>query len=263
MQPLKAGRFFAVADPALSPSGRLAFIASRCASCQQRLRIMRGRQVASFAQALSAGWMSSGKLVVSVGRGEDTDIWVLGPNGRGHELEWLTRAAARIGIETEKELVLSPNRRTLLFSGEGSGEHHGNYIVDLRRRRLLPLAGEADDAPTFSPDGRRIAFQQVSRGGDWDLCISDISLRAASHAHCFRSAGGNDREPAFLPNGREIVFSSDHAARQNGISSLYLLDLRTGSVRRLTPAGYDATSPKVAPDGRSVIFVRRALVPLR
>jgi hypothetical protein len=264
VRPLDAGRFFAVAGPALSPSGRLAFVASTCASCPQRLRIVRGRHVSSLAQALSAAWMGRGRLVASIGHGEETDVWVLGPNGRGHELEWLTRAAAKVGLETEKDLVLSPNRRLLLFSGEGSGEHHGNYLVDLRRRRLSPLAGEAADGPTFAPDGRRIAYQQqVSLGGDWDLCIAEITVRVSSHRHCFRTAGANDREPAFLPSGRELVFSSDRASRRNGISSLYLLDLRTGSVSRLTPPGYDATSPKVAPGGRSVVFVRRALVRLR
>ena len=259
---LAVGDFFAVAHPSLSPSGQLAFIGSRCASCQQRLTVLQGRRVATLAQALSATWMNSRRLVVSVGRGEDTDIWVVGLNGRGHELKWLTGAAGRMGIETEKELVVSPNRRMLLFSGEGSAEHHGNYIVDLLRRRLLPLAGEAADAPTFSPDGRTIAYQQVSRGGDWDLCLSGVSRRAAAHPHCLRSPG-NDREPAFLPSGRKIVFASDRASRRNGVSSLYLLDLRTGSVRRMTPAGYDAISPAVGPGGRSVIFVRRALVPLR
>jgi Tol biopolymer transport system component len=263
VRPLATGSFFSVADPSLSPSGQLAFIASRCASCQQRLTIMRGQRTATLAQAVSLTWVDKERLVVSTGRGEDTDIWLVSRNGRGHELEWLTETARRNAVETEKELVVSPDGRTLLFSGEGSAEHHGNYIVDLRRHRLLPLAGEADDAPTFSPDGRTIAYQQVSRDGDWDLCISRISLRAASHEHCFRSPGGNDREPAFLPNGQEIVFASDRGSRRSAVSSLYLLDLRTGSVQRLTPARYDAISPTVAADGRGVIFVRRALLPLR
>ena len=263
MRPIAVGGFFSVADPALSPSGQLAFIASRCASCQQRLTIMSGRRAATFTQAMSVTWMNKRQLLTSAGRGEETEIRLVNRAGRGDELEWLTSSADRIAVETEKELVVSPNGRTLLFSGEGNAEHHGNYIVDLTRHRLLPLAGEADDAPTFSPDGRTIAYQQVSRAGDWDLCLSSISLVAASHERCVRSPVGNDREPVFLPNGREIVFSSDRASRRSAVSSLYLLDLGTGSVRRLTPSGYDATSPTVAANGGSVIFVRRALLPLR
>jgi dipeptidyl aminopeptidase/acylaminoacyl peptidase len=257
------GRFFAVADPTVSASGQLAFVSSRCASCEQRLTVMHGRRAAIFGQATSVAPLNKGRLLVSAGRGEDTEIRLVDRNGHGNELEWLTRSAERIGIENEKELVVSPNRRMLLFSGEGRAEHHGNYVADLLRHRLLPLAGEAESAPAFSPDGRTIAYQNVSRRGDWDLCVARISLRAVSHERCFRSPGSNDRQPAFMANGRTVVFSSDRASRRSGVSSLYLLDLRTGSVRRLTRGRYDATSPAVAPDGRSVIFVRRALVPLR
>ena len=260
--PLAAGRFFAVANPALSPSGRLAFIASSCAACRQRLALARGRDTILLKRALSVTWMDSRRLIVSVGRGEETELWVVSADGRGHELEWLTEEAEEIAVETERELVLSPNRRTLLFSGEGASEHHGNYIVDLRKREVLPLSGDANDAPAFSPDGRTIAYQHVARPDDWDICVARISHRASSGAHCFRSPAGNDREPAFLPNGRQLVFSSDRASRRNGISSLYVLDLADGSVRRLTGGGYDALSPKVTPDGRGVIFVRRALVRL-
>jgi Tol biopolymer transport system component len=227
---------------------------------------MRGRRAKLRAPALSVTWLSAGKLLASVGRGEDTDIWVVAPSGRGHELEWLTKAADGAAVETEKELVVSPNGRTLLFSGEGSSEHHGNYVVDLRARRMLPLVGDADDAPAFAPDGRTIAYQHATGDGNWDLCLAklaNVSLQGASHARCFSYPRGNDREPAFLPGGHQLVFSSDRAARRSGVSALYLLDRRTGGVRRLTRLGFDATSPKVAPDGRSVVFVRRALVRFR
>ncbi len=261
-RPLAAGRFFAVANPSLSPSGRLAFVATSCAACRPRLAVVRGRDTILLKPALSVTWINSQRLIVSVGRGEETDLWVVSPDGRGHELEWLTEQAEEIAVESERELVLSPNRRTLLFSGEGASEHHGNYIVDLRKREVLPLSGDANDAPAFSPDGRTIAYQHVARPDDWDICVARISLRASSGARCFRSPAGNDREPVFLPNGRQLVFSSDRASRRNGINSLYVLDLAGGSVRRLTWGGYDAISPRVTPDGRSVIFVRRALVRL-
>jgi len=214
--------------------------------------------------ALSATWLNAHDLLFSGGRDEETEIRVAGLDGRSRELAWLTHQAESIAVETEKELTVSPDGRTLLFSGEGAAEHHGNYVVDLTRRTVRPLVGEADDAPSFAPDGRTIAYQHVTEGGDWDVCVAklaEITLHGAPRADCFRAAG-NDREPVFLPDGRHIVFSSDRASRRNGVSSLYLLDRRSGSVRRLTQPGFDATSPKVMPDGRTVLFVRRALVPL-
>jgi Tol biopolymer transport system component len=256
------GHFFSVAAPSLSPSGRLAFTASSCAACPQRLAIVQGSRAETSSPATSVTWMNDGRLLTTAGRGEDIDVWLVDPRRGRHEIEWLSQAGERLNVENERAWAVSPDGRNLLFSGEGRGEHHGSYIADLRRQRLMPLAGEANDAPAFSPDGRTIVFQHVSRRGDWDVCLARIALRAAPRGRCYLSPIGNDRRPVFLPNGRQIVFSSDRASRRTGASSLYLLDLGTGSLRRLTPGGYDATSPATARDGRTVIFVRRALVPL-
>jgi Tol biopolymer transport system component len=263
VRPLAIGSFFSATSPSLSPSGRVAFVATACAACAQRLAIVQGRRARRSSPATSVAWLNDRQLLTTAGRGEDTDVWLVGANGERHEIEWLSQAARRIHAENQRGLTVSPSGRSLLFSGEGPSEHHGNYVADLVRHRLRPLRGEGDDAPTLSPDGRTIAFQHVSRRGDWDVCVAPAVPRAGSATGCFSASRGNDRQPAFLPNGRQIVFSSDRAARRSGASSLYLLDLRHGSLRRLTPAGYDATSPAVARDGRSVIFVRRSLVPLR
>jgi len=263
VQPVDVGRFFSVADPSLSPAGALAFVGSRCASCAQLLELARGGDATSLGHAASITWLDRSTLLASVGQGEETDVLVVGTNGRKRELAWLADEADEMGLEKKTELVVSPDRRLLLFSGEGNSEHHGNYAAQLSSHRLLPLIGEAADGPAFSPDGRTIAYQQVSPAGDWDVCLSGISNGAFGSRHCYRSPAGNDRAPAFLAGGHGLVFVSDRAARRSGVSSLYRLDLRTGSVSRLTPAGYDVGSPAVTPGGHSVVFVRRALVPLR
>ena len=263
VQPVEVGKFFSVADPSLSPAATLAFVGSRCASCAQELELVRGRKARSLGRAASITWLDRSTLLASVGQGEETNVLLVGSNGRKRELAWLADDAEEMGLEKKTELVVSPDGRMLLFSGEGNSEHHGNYAAQLSSRRLVPLIGEAADAPAFSPDGRTIAYQQVSPAGDWDVCLSRISNDAFGSRHCYRSPGGNDREPAFLAGGHALAFVSDRAARRSGVSSLYRLDLRTGSVSRLTPAGYDVGSPAVMPGGHSVVFVRRALVPLR
>jgi dipeptidyl aminopeptidase/acylaminoacyl peptidase len=260
---LRLGRFYTVTNPTLSPSGALAFIASRCASCDSRLGVLREGRVTLFSRASSAVWMSSRTILTSVPEAEDRGLRLVGLDGRSRPLAWLSRTAYSFAIEDEREFTLSPGGRMLIFSGEGSREHHGIYLVDLAHRRLSTLAGEAVDWPVFAPDGRSVAYQHVSAHGDWQLCIALPHGRMAAGARCLPALNWNDREPAFLPDGHGLVFVSDRAARSNAIGSLYRRDLRTGAVRRLTPAGYDAGNPVVTADGRAVIFVRRALVALR
>src|SRR5215211_3263477 len=253
--------FFAAARPSLAPSGRLAFVATTCASCEQHLAVVGGARATRVGPAVSVAWLNDERLLTSAGPGEDTDVWLVGASGRRQEVEWLSDAAEHIDVESKRALTVSPNRRLLAFSGEGPREHHGNYVADLVEHRLLPLPGEGDDAPAFAPDGRTLAYQHVSSRGDWDLCFSRVARGTVSQRHCLPSPG-NDREPAFV-NGRVLVFASDRMAPRSGVSSLYLLDLRTDALRRLTPPGYDATSPTVGSDGHGVIFVRRSLLPVR
>jgi dipeptidyl aminopeptidase/acylaminoacyl peptidase len=260
---LRLGRFYSVTNPALSPSGALAFIASRCASCQPRLGVLRDGRVTLFGPASSVVWLSSRTILTSVLDGEDSGLRLIGMDGRSRPLVWLNREAQSIAVESERELTLSPDGRALIFSGEGSREHHGIYLADLVHRRLSALAGEAVDWPFFAPDGQSIAYQHVSARGDWEICLARAQGRPADSARCFPAPKGNDREPAYSPDGRSLVFVSDRTARRNSISSIYRLGLRSGSVLRLTPAGYDAGNPVVTPDGQGVIFVRRALVALR
>ena len=137
-----------------------------------------------------------------------------------------------MAVETEKELIVSPDGRTLLFSGEGNAEHHGNYIVDLSRQRLLPLAGEADDAPSFSPTAARSPTSRSRGPATGTSACRAFRTGPPRTGTAVRSPGGNDRQPVFLPNGHQLVFASDRALRAARSARLYLLDLRTGTIRQ-------------------------------
>jgi TolB protein len=66
------------------------------------------------------------------------------------------------------------------------------------------------------------------------------------------SAEGVEEFPTFEPGGRRLVFSRD----EGGLRRLVRLDLETGEEDALTRGGFDEVQPEVAPDGRSVYFVR-------
>ena len=111
-------------------------------------------------------------------------------------------------------------------------------------------AGHQRGPPSWSPDGRLIAFTQVLAG--IGIGIHVISPLGGSARKIIDSALG----AAWLPDSRSLVY---FAGTDKGLALFHHV-LTTGARRQLTtpPAGFSDRDPEVSPDGRSVAFVRTA-----
>ena len=78
--------------------------------------------------------------------------------------------------------------------------------------------------PGISPDASEIAF--VSGGDIW------TTSSAGGAARLLVAHSANDSRPMYSPDGSKLAFNSD---RDGGLN-IYLMDLRTGVVARLTHA---------------------------
>jgi hypothetical protein len=133
-------------------------------------------------------------------------------------------------------------------------------ILDVERQKVAleaRLASLAEIAgPTWSPDGRAIAFTALARGAS-DLYTYDL---AAGRLRALTADAHADLHPAWSPDGTTMAFvtdrfSTDRAALIAGKYELALLNVATGAITRLT--GFrDANhySPRWAPDGRTLYF---------
>ena len=138
-------------------------------------------------------------------------------------------------------------------------------------------------AAGMSADGRYVAFYSTSESlvpGDTnraaDLFLRDLrsgTLRRVSLGRGGRQANARSTAGAISADGRFLAFVSDAdnlvAGDTNGASDIFLRDLRTGTVRRLSASAggvqgeFPSDAPTITPDGRFVAFLSLAgnLVP--
>ncbi|HET9581667.1 MAG TPA: BamA/TamA family outer membrane protein [Gemmatimonadota bacterium] len=148
------------------------------------------------------------------------------------------RTLALDGVDAVFDLAWSPDGTALVVSGTRGG------IVDLYRVDVASGAVErltegafAELAPTWSPDGRTIAFV-TDRAPDADLGqlrppgmglgFYDIATRAVRVERPLGDA--KHISPQYAPDGRSLYFISD----PDGFSDIYRLDLASEEVFRVT-----------------------------
>ncbi len=97
----------------------------------------------------------------------------------------------------------------------------------------------------LSPDGRKVAF--VARGEIWAA-----SARDGGDAVRVSKSDARESQIAWLPDSRRIVYVSE----RSGVGQLFLFDFTTNAETQLTSAATGDSAPSVAPDGKSIAFVR-------
>ena len=123
--------------------------------------------------------------------------------------------------------------------------------MDLRSRksRKLTDAGGIDTAPTYSPDGRQIAFES-DRGG-----TQQIYVMGSDGGNAKRITFGNGRyaNPVWSPRGDLIAFIK----MQGG--QFYLGVIRPdGSGERLITQSYHVEGPSWSPNGRVITYFKES-----
>ena len=124
-------------------------------------------------------------------------------------------------------------------------------------RQLPQTAGVGDSAPSWSPDGRRIAFQRALLGGKRDAVFvmnADGSSQRRVTPWALRAG-----QPDWSPDGRRILFYSNWGGSAGISANLYTISPSGKRLKLLTHARggkVQHLSATFSPDGKWITFAR-------
>ncbi len=197
--------------------------------------------------------------------------------------------AITVSEGTSMAVAVSPDGRTLAIDLQGT-----IWTLPATGGVARPITDGFDDArqPSWSPDGRTIAFQGY-RDGSYDIWAVDAD---GTSQRKITSGAYDDREPVWSRDGRRIAFSSDRHTRTNydiftvhvasgeivhvtahtgneymptwapgdaeigfistrdGEQGVWAVSVANGTERLVSPAGTRADAPSWGPDGRIVYY---------
>jgi WD40 repeat protein len=157
--------------------------------------------------------------------------------------------------------VLSPDGNELIFFSEKdlfsinlflADAHTGEIehtIIQTERDPHLESMQFINSAGAWDPDGKRVAFATVTRGRPV-LGILDVDRRIITRRIPFESLG-EILNPSWSPDGRRVAFS----ALAGGYTDLFIYDLESGRLDRITEDPYTDIQPQWSPDGSCLVFV--------
>lgn len=141
--------------------------------------------------------------------------------------------------------------RFVLFTSQRSGNWQ-LYEVPFRGgpARRVRTNAFTEYQLDLSPDGKQLAFLTNASGqeGLWLMPWPDGPARLlVDHG---RAVLGN---PHWSPDGKRIVFSSNYRLGHQ----IYIVDVQSGKVDRLSPLVKGGCEPRFSPDGSKVLYVSR------
>lgn len=155
--------------------------------------------------------------------------------------------------------ALSPDGRYAAFVASPPGRFSvGNiYVVEVGSAMPVPLTTDVDTgnrAPTWSPDGTRIAFVRLHEDGAADILVKPVLGGFETRLATVDKFRGHD----WSPDGDHLAVALGD--RSGGPARVHLLSVQGGTLRAITdpPGPTGDYEPRFSPDGQTLAFVRWA-----
>jgi TolB protein len=178
---------------------------------------------------ISPAFSPDGKMIAFCSSKDSgsTQLYVAGADGSG--LRRLTNdspvihSSPRWNPRTGREIAFISNR-------SGSPQIYAIDVDGSNLRRLLDKGGFAD-SPSWSPDGRYIAFTwRPPSASRFDIFLMEVATGAVIQ---LTDGAGDNESPSWSLDGRHIAFQSSRSGR----FEVYLMHIDGTGVKQITTAG--------------------------
>jgi tol-pal system beta propeller repeat protein TolB len=219
--------------PAFSPDGRhIAFESNRDGNFEIYVMDADGRNPRRLSNHPAAdrapAWMPDGRLVFLSDRDRRPDFDVYAMNLDGSRVERLTTTGRNFAPQ------VSPDGRAIAVQMD---QEVRVISLDDRSVRRLTFSPENGMSPTWSPDGRRLAFATTR---NQRLEIFTMTADGTEQRTLVSMPGASVLDPRWSPDGSRVAFvqvpaPDDEAADTSQPYAIFVVEVETGRIRRLSP----------------------------
>lgn len=127
----------------------------------------------------------------------------------------------------------------------------GLYILNPFEGEITEVVSKGTNfAPTFSPDGKKLAFCSTLEEGNPEIYVATSEGKKIKRLTFNKAI---DTAPSWSPTSREIAFTSD----RGGTPQIYIMDAEGSNIRRISFGGNYHDAPAWSPAGGIIAYVSR------